>query len=133
MYPEHALNHLREGLASFLRAYAQYSARHPEHIRIMVRESISGGERLAWIAETYAIKSHQKIEKLLQAAVRARVLPDQPITSLIYIIAGAAQTMAMFASEVQANHGVDAIYPSVMARHADAVIDSLLRPAGQRR
>lgn len=132
--PERALNNPREALEQILRAYVEYSSRHPEHIRIMVRESISGGERLDWIAQNFVQRLHQQLEVLLKAAVREGILPDQPLVSLLYLMVGAAQSMAMVAAEVKAIHGIDAVHPSVVAKHADAVVATLLRPApaGQR-
>lgn len=121
-------NDPRGELEKLIRSYVEYCARHPEHIRIMVREAISGGERLEWMAKEFVAPLHARAELLLREAVKAGVLPDLPLVSLLYIVVGAVQSMAMLASEVHAVHGIDAVHPAVVAKHADAVIAALLRP-----
>ena len=119
----------RQVFEQMLRGFVEYSARHPEHIRIMVRESMGGGggERLAWMAEHFIAPLHQRMEVLLKHGIRAGLLPDQPLVSLIYILVGACKAMAMLATEVRAIHGVDALHPSIVSKHADAVVATLLR------
>lgn len=121
----------RDGVEQLIRSYVAYCARHPEHIRIMVREAIGGGERLEWMAREFIAPLHARAEIRFREAVKAGVLPDLPLVSLLYIVVGAVQSMSLLASEVQAIHGVDAMHPAVVAKHADAVVAAILRPAAE--
>lgn len=48
-----------DGFKAYLQRYIRYSAAHPEHARIMIMESVRGGDRLDWIVETFIRPLHK--------------------------------------------------------------------------
>ncbi len=112
---------------SYLRAYVRYCARHPEHARIMVQESMKPSDRVAWIIERGIRDQHGALMPVLSSLIRMGHLPDIPLPSLIYSLSATAQTYFMLASEVSAAHGVDPTAAAEVDRHADALIALFVR------
>lgn len=117
----------RASLEALLRGYVVYCARRPEHVRIMLHESIRGGERLDWMTKHFVAPAHRNLEVLLDAAQAESVIPSISRLSLIYILSGAAQTLFALAAEARAIHGVDALDPKIVTAHADALVAVILR------
>lgn len=122
-----ALENPRQALENVVRGYVSYCARHPEHVRMMVQESIRDSSRLSWMARNFIGPAHEGLQPLLKAAIRDNVLPDVPLTSLTYIVAGAAQTISMLAAEAKIIYGLDTLHPSVVKQHSDAIIKVFFR------
>lgn len=112
---------------TYLRAYVHYCARHPEHARIVVQESLKPSDRVAWIVETGVRRQHGALIPVLRTLIRQGHLPDVPVASLIYMISASAQTIFMLAREVEAAHGVDLADPDAVNRHAEALIALFLK------
>lgn len=113
---------LEERLEAFLRNYVIYCARHPEHVRIMMHESLGESERLDWMVETYIAPAHRSIEPLLRAAMEAGHVPQMPIISLVYTIAAAAQSVFALGAEARRIYGVDTSAAASVSQHAQALV-----------
>ena len=109
-------------LKDWVRRYVRYCARHPEHARIMVQESMRDSDRLRWAVETYIKPDHEAIRPLNEAYIRRGIYPDVPIHSITYILVAAAQSIFMLAPEVRLNFGVDVTDPDAIEAHADSII-----------
>jgi TetR/AcrR family transcriptional regulator len=119
----------RVGLRDFILRYVRYCARHPEHARIMVQESVRGGPRLDWAVETYIRPSHQRFSPRLDARESEGVLPDIGRVSLSYILIAACQIPFMLTAEIRTLYGVDMGQPEAVEAHAEAVAAVFLGPA----
>lgn len=106
----------------FIRRYVQYCARHPEHARLMVQESVRGGDRLNWAVESFIRVGHERLTPFTLAQVEAGHLPAVWTWSLVYIIVAMCQAPFMLGAEFAALTGVDPADDSVVEAHADAVI-----------
>lgn len=117
------------------RAYAQavvhavvvYSARHPEHARLMTQESIRDSERLHWAADTFIAEISRISGQFIDLCKREGILPDVSTPALVYIFVGAAQTFYTLAPEVRRVWKIDPADPAVIEAHAQALIAVLFR------
>lgn len=110
---------------TFIRRYVQYCARHPEHARLMVQESVRGGDRLRWAVEQYIEPGHRVLAPFTLAQVEAGRLPAIWPWSLVYIIVAMCQAPFMLGGEFAALTGLDPTDERVVEAHADAVIAAL--------
>ena len=108
-----------------LRRYVAYCARHPEHARIMVQESINDSERLRWAVEHFIRPDHERLARTLEPLIAEGVYPRVPLHSLVYILSAAAQNIFLLAAEVRHSYGVDVSDPAVVGAHADALLTLL--------
>ena len=111
-----------ETLKAWIRSYVHYCARHPEHARIMVQESIRDSDRLGWAVEKYIKPDHDRFKPLNEIYMRKGIYPEVPDHSLSYIVVAAAQTIFMLGPEVQRVYGVDVTDPDTVDAHAEAII-----------
>src|SRR6056297_3501180 len=105
-----------------LRRYVSYCARHPEHARIMVQESVVDSERLRWAVEHFIRPDHELLAESLNALMAEGIYPRVPLHSLVYILSAAAQMMFALAAEVRLVYGVDANDQTVINAHADTLL-----------
>ena len=110
----------------WIRRYVHYCARHPEHARIMVQESIRDSERLRWAVEKHIDPVHAIARENGRQRVADGVYPDIPQHAIIYIISAAAQSPFMLSSEVALSEGIDVTDPKQIDAYADALIAFLL-------
>ena len=110
-----------------LRRYVRYCARHPEHARITIAETIRGGERLEWMIETFVRGNHAGFTPCLQALMQSGALPPMQLESLHYAIVGMAQLPFVLAREAQGCFGYDFAQEQAIERHADALLALLFR------
>jgi AcrR family transcriptional regulator len=113
---------LQVRLEAFVRNYVIYCARHPEHVRIMMHESLGESARLKWMVETHIAPAHRSIEPLLREAMEAGCVPKMPIISLIYTISAAAQSLFALGAEARHIYGVDTRTAAVVSQHAEALV-----------
>lgn len=105
-----------------LRRYVAYCARHPEHARIMVQESVVDSERLRWAVTNFIRPDHEALAQTLNELMAEGVYPRVPLHSLMYILSAAAQTIFTLAAEVRLIYGIDACDDSVIEAHADTLL-----------
>lgn len=121
---------IEDGFKEFIRRYVRYCARHPEHARLMVQESIRGGERLKWAVDEFIRPKHKLLATPTLALIEAGKLPDVSPMSLIYIIVAASQVPYMLQAEMEMVFGADLQSKQAVEAHADAVVAILF---GERR
>lgn len=123
-----------ESLRAWVHRYVRYCARHPEHARIMVQESIRDSDRLKWAVEHHIRLDHQPLVEGMQNNKDLGIYPDIPAYSLVYILTASAQNLFMLAAEVKHLYGVDVHDDAVVEAHAEAIFNMLFlhraRPAG---
>lgn len=112
-----------EKLRAWIRRYVHYCARHPEHARIMVQESIRDSERLRWAVEKFIKPDHESRAPLHDIYVRDDIYPNVPRYSISYSVVAVCQYLFMLAHEVKLVFGVDSRDPKIIDEHADAILN----------
>lgn len=115
------------GLELFVRRYVAYCARHPEHARLMLMESMHDSEQLRYAVDEHIRPAHQFLERMLKAAVADGFPLDVPAAHMTYILAAASQSIFALAHEARRIYGVDVLGDDFVAHHADAVVRLLFR------
>ena len=110
-----------ESLSDFVHRYVRYCARHPEHVRIMIHETLRDRDRVQWVVENHIRPAQASLVRLFSRAIADGVLPDVPIPSLIYILTSASQMIFALGAEAKHLHGLDVDDPSVIEAHAEAI------------
>lgn len=123
--PSHA--DFRAYARAVVRAVVAYSARHPEHARLMTQESVRDSERLDWAAETFIADISRVSGRFMELCKREGILPDVSTPALVYIFVGAAQTFHTLAPEVRRVWGIDPSHPDVIEDHVQALTAVLFR------
>ena len=105
-----------------VRRYVRYCARHPEHARIMMQESVTDSARLDWAVDEHIRPDHEARWAHLNRFVEAGVYPDVPLASLTYMLVAMAQVPFVLAPEVARIYGADPRSEGFVEAHADAVV-----------
>jgi len=126
---EHEMHHAiendlppEEKIKSFVRSYVRYCARHPEHARIMLHESIHGGERLQWAADHYIKPQRQRYAAIFVEAVNNGLFPRIEPISLVHAFVAACQNVFSTSAAVRIIDGVDTTTELFIDKHAEAII-----------
>lgn len=124
----------QDNLREFLRTYIRYCARNPEHVRIMIMESVHGGDRLEWMIG-YIRKSHQNQTPFLRRLMKDGDIPEVWLVSLFYSISAVCQMPFVLAQSIRGVYGVDILSDEAIEAHTDTVLALLLRdkPKGTKR
>ncbi len=118
----------REHAREVLRRWVVYCARHPEHARLMVQESVRDSDRLHWVADTFINRTSQGARALVDLLQKEKMLPaDVSPVALIYIIVGAAQMFYTLAPEVRRVWKVDPATNAAIEAHVDALLAVFIR------
>jgi TetR/AcrR family transcriptional regulator len=113
--------------AEIIRQVVYYSARHPEHARLMVQETCGDSDRFHWAADTFIKGTAQASSAFIRLLQRDGILPPASVAALSYIFVGAAQLFYTLAPEVRRVWGVDPSDPEVIKAHADALVAVMVR------
>ncbi|MGB6229039.1 MAG: TetR/AcrR family transcriptional regulator [Litorimonas sp.] len=116
-----------DGLKDWIRRYVRYCARHPEHARIMVQESIRDSDRLQWAVDTHIRPSHERMLPITKHYIRTGIYPDADPVMLTYILVASAQMIFALGHEVRDTHDVDVNDPDFIDAHAEAIISLFFR------
>ncbi len=110
-------------LRRYLRSYARYSAANVNHALITISESVTGGERLEWMSETFIRPHHQVALDHLKKYVEAGLLPDISPVTLLYIIVSVCQMPFVLSEQMKVLYGVEMTDEDVIDAHIDAVLE----------
>ena len=116
----------QENLRNFLRTYIRYCARNPEHVRIMIMESVHGGDRIAWMIG-YIRESHKNQTPFLRHLMKEGDIPEVWLVSLFYSISAICQMPFVLAQSIKGVYGVDILSEEAIEAHTDTVLALLLR------
>jgi len=117
----------RDFAKAVIRAVVLYSARHPEHARLMVQESVRDSERFRWAADAFIVEARKAAEAFVLLCQKEGILPKVSVPASVYIFVGAAQLFYTLAPEVRRVWGVDPSDPAVIEAHADALMAIMVR------
>ncbi|WP_245863870.1 TetR/AcrR family transcriptional regulator [Caulobacter mirabilis] len=113
--------------AEIIRQVVLYSARHPEHARLMVQETCRDSERFHWAADTFIKRTSQAAGAFIRLLQRDGILPAASVPALTYIFVGASQLFYTLAPEVRRVWGIDPSDPDVIEDHVKALIAVMVR------
>lgn len=112
----------RGAFETVLRALVHYNARHSEHPRLMVMESVRDSDRLRWAAETFVRRQHEAIGPWLEASIAHGFLPDIPRHELVTMLNALCHIAFTLAPLIKHSWSVDQPTDAAIEAHADAVI-----------
>lgn len=112
----------RDYARATLRRFVEYCARHPEHARLMVQESVRDNPQLRWAADTYITGTARAARDFVRLLKRDALVPDVSEVALIYMLVGAAQTFYMLAPEVRRVWKVDPMSKPMIDAHVEAML-----------
>lgn len=115
-----------DGMKTYLRHYIRYCAQNPEQARIMISETVHGGERLEWMIG-FIKDSHKALIPVFRRLMKVGVLPEVWIVSLFYVVSTISQMPFVLANTIKGLYGVDMTSEAAITAHTDAVIAILLR------
>lgn len=123
-----------DGTREFFRRYVRYCAHNPEQIRIMIHESMVGGERLDWMV-SYILKSHKTLAPFLRQQMKRGEVPEVFLVSWFYAVSSLCQLPFALSSTIERLYGVDMTSEAAIDAHIDAVLGIFLRdpPASKER
>jgi AcrR family transcriptional regulator len=119
-----------ERWTTFVRWYVDYCARHPEHARLMIQQSILEGPELEWTVERYIRGRHHWHRPFIERLQASGHLPDVDPTSIFLMVTAACQMPFLLAPEILAVTGKNLLAPKEIKDHAEAVIRIFLRDPG---
>jgi AcrR family transcriptional regulator len=102
--------------------YVRYCARHPEHARLMIQETIRDGQRLDWAAEHLLQESQKRAEFMVRWMQDRGLVPKVSPSALLFIIVGASQLYYALAPEVRRTWGLDPFNENHVEEHVDALM-----------
>lgn len=122
-------DHLTEfdRLKNSIRRYVRYCARHPEHARIMVQQSIHGTDRFKWMVRNFIAPQHRALQPSRSEHVEKGLWPKIDEISLVYIFVAVAQMPFVLAQEIGEIYETDPTDPAWVEQHADAIIELFFR------
>lgn len=107
----------------FLRRYVHYCARHPDHARILMQETVSMKPRMRDVLEAHLKDTHIANARAVEALQAKGVFPkDIPPANILYMISGACQNLFALAPEVKVTLGYDALSTDAIDAHADLIV-----------
>jgi AcrR family transcriptional regulator len=116
---------------NYIRSYVRYCARYPEHTRFMIQESISGSDRLRWVAENYIRPVHSETIKIIAHISQQMGMGHLDPLTLLYMVTAMAQSNYLLAAEIQVTHERDTLTDAAIEAHAEAIICILFRAPTQ--
>jgi AcrR family transcriptional regulator len=116
-----------EGFREYLRRYIYYAARHPEYARIVIAESVRGGERLRWMSEEFIRPAHKRYADPLRFHMENANLPKIWHISAVVMIAAVCQMPFVLSGEIGEIYGVDMSGGAAIEAHIDSVFALVFR------
>lgn len=114
-----------DSLKMFIRAFVQFSARHPDRVTLVLNEMRADGERLAWLNAEYMVVLHAQLNALFDRVEAEGRLKPIPRPNLIFILIGSVSTLFMAEPVVRHIYGMDPQTPDHVSAHADWIIEML--------
>lgn len=118
-----------ERLALIVRFYVHFNARHPEVSALMSQEVRKNTWRTQYLVDNHVKPTCDAMEEL---AGNILGLDRQAFIHWYYILISSSSTLFYFAPECELLFGVDSRSKSMVERHADLLVEMLVRqpPAG---
>lgn len=99
---------------------------YPEHVRMMVQESLRDSDRVRWLATTHVRRLHKPFVRCFEQASKEGRQAAFRIPSLVYGLVAASQMIFALAAEARHVYGLDVNDPEFVEPHADTVFGMLV-------
>lgn len=116
----------QDNMRNFMRHYIRYCANNPEHVRIMIMESVQGGNRIDWMIG-YIRESHKNQAPFMRHLMKEGDVPEVWLVSLFYSISAICQMPFVLAESIKGVYGVNILSEEAIEAHTDTVLALLLR------
>lgn len=116
-----------DGLKAFARRYVKYCARHPEHARLMLQESMHRNDRLSYAVKQHISSAHGFMYAGVKKAIANGDMPKISPVSFIYILSAASQLVFALAEEAREIYDIDVLSDEFVNQHTDTVVKLLFR------
>jgi TetR/AcrR family transcriptional regulator len=113
----------REALRGLLRAFVGSVSRHPEYLRILLREASHRGPRFDWLAANHTARNYASGAALFESAQASGLLPDIPVHHLVYLLAGAMTFIFAVGADVERQTGRDPVSQEFLDGHIEALLE----------
>ena len=113
-------------LKMFIRAFVQFSARHPERVILVLVEMRQESDRLQWLTEEYLVVLLGQLNELIDRVEAEGQLKPIPRYHLAYILIGSVATLFMVGPMVRRVYEVDVLDDDVVSAHADWILEMML-------
>lgn len=119
------LEHLspEERVASMLRSYVRFIARHPELSRLLEQEGRQDTWRIRYLADHHLKDLRETLQRNVADVLG---LSDRQFMHWFYLVAGASATIFSHAPEVRLVFGVDSTDEQIVNDHAELLVRLLL-------
>jgi TetR/AcrR family transcriptional regulator len=114
-----------DSLKMFIRAFVQFSARHPDRVTLVLSEMRGDSERLEWLNNEYMVVLHSQLNALFDRVEAENRLKAIPRANLVLILIGSVSTYFMAEPVVRRVYNVDPQTPDNVSAHADWIIEML--------
>lgn len=114
-----------DSLKMFIRAFVQFSARHPDRVTLVLSEMRADSERLEWLHSEYMVLLHAQLNALFDRVEAEGRLKPVPRPNLILILIGSVSTLFMAEPVVRRIYDMDPQTPDNVSAHADWIIEML--------
>jgi AcrR family transcriptional regulator len=112
--------------------YIRFCAKHPELHRIVLFETIHGGEMLDWLnQQKLALFSQKSIEWMSLAQQEGVYTSEVSALHLHFIVTQASQSIFLLAPHIQAVFGVDVFEDEQVEKFTDAIMALFVSSDGQ--
>jgi TetR/AcrR family transcriptional regulator len=110
-----------------IRGLVHFAARRPELNRIMIHEATNASERLNWLVDSRLRNRHASMTAAWSELVADGIVAPIDADVVYHTVIGAASLLYANAPEAELL-GIDTSAPSLVDRHADALVSMFLRP-----
>ena len=108
--------------AEWVRAFVRHAARHPDYLRMTMREANRGSERLAWAVDAVLREAHTEFQDAIRALQGRGLMRGLDTVSLQFAFLGAVHQPFLAAEEIKAVHGRDPFGDDFVEAHAEALV-----------
>lgn len=115
---------LRGALASMTQAYLAFLVEHPEFVRLMVRESLAGGEMLR--ATPHDSRAMAEAFEQVRESLRGRGSGSFEVSDAVVLMLGLTFSVLANRDTYVAQVGMDLDDPATIRRHVALVVDQLV-------
>jgi AcrR family transcriptional regulator len=115
-----------EALAESIRRLVRFASQHPHLNRIIVQEASSSNERMRWLTETHVRPRFDERRAVWRKLRRQGIAAPIPDELLHHVVIGAASLPYVNRSETLMLLGADRLDDSLVERHAEALVATLL-------
>lgn len=111
--------------------YVRYCARHPEHARITISETVAGGARLKWMVQKFVKRDHEALLPILEDLMKSGILPQTDPMAFLYSFVGMCQLPFVLAQEAKEAFGVSIVSEKQIVEHTETVFQLLFRESAK--